>query len=418
MAGQGEPPYRARQIFHDLYQRQVTAVEEMTALPKVFRQIVADQFTWITVAPLESQQSADGTVKWLSQLADGQFIETVLIPAPRGMAGPAMVRKTVCVSTQVGCAYACAFCASGQAGLRRNLTASEIVQQVLLVQRFLWSEEAVVQGPGPREGVGSSRQLARPSGHGSRATASEAEDRVEPESRESEAERALPGEPTQSRGAAQRVTNVVFMGMGEPLANYDNVLKAIRILNDPEGLHLGARKITISTVGIVPMIERLSKEGLQIEMSVSLHAPNDPLRGKLMPVNAKYPLAQLIPTCHTYTQATKRHITFEYILIDRVNEGEREAMELAALLKGLPCKVNLIPCHPTPGTTWARPLMARMLAFERALLRGGVPCTLRRSRGLDIDGACGQLRLRQMDASPRPSGQWLRQMKAFQQSAR
>ena len=332
VAGQGEPAYRARQLFHELYQRGVSDVAAMTELPKRFRQQVAEAFAVETVSPLESQQSADGTVKWLSKLVDGQLIETVLIPAPRKSAGPAEQRRTVCVSTQVGCAYACAFCASGQQGFRRNLTAGEIVQQVLLVQR-----------------------------------------------------------------AAGRVSNVVFMGMGEPLANYDQLLKAIRILNAPEGLKLGARKITISTVGLAPMIERLSKEGLQIEISVSLHAPTDELRSRLMPVNRKYPLTQLIPTCRAYVEATRRLITFEYILIDQVNDGPQQAKELAALLKGLLCTVNLIPCHPTPGTTWQRPPQARMLAFERTLLTAGIPATLRRSRGLDIDGACGQLRLRRID---------------------
>jgi len=189
------------------------------------------------------------------------------------------------------------------------------------------------------------------------------------------------------------------MGMGEPLANYESLLKAIRVLNAPEGLRIGARRITISTVGLVPMIERLSREGLQIELSVSLHAPNDALRGTLMPVNAKYPLDQLIPACRAYTQATKRLITFEYILIDHVNDGVPEARQLAERLVGLSCKVNLIPCHPTPGTIWARPPWARMLAFEQALRRGGIPCTLRRSRGLDIEGACGQLRLRHLGAA-------------------
>lgn len=197
--------------------------------------------------------------------------------------------------------------------------------------------------------------------------------------------------------AARRVTHVVFMGMGEPLANYESLLTAIRILNAPEGLGIGARKITISTVGLVPMIERLATEGLQVELSISLHAPTDALRARLMPVNAKYPLTQLLPCCRAYAAATKRLITFEYILIDQVNDSPREARGLAGLLRGLLAKVNLIPCHPTPGTAWRRPPMARLLAFERALQRGGIPCTLRRSRGLDIDGACGQLRLRRLD---------------------
>ena len=350
VTAQGAPAYRAGQIFRALYQRGVTSPEGMTDLPKGFREAMAREFSGAPVAIVERQQSADETAKWLSRLADGQLIETVLIPAER--------RKTVCVSTQVGCAYGCTFCASGQAGFRRNLTPGEIVQQVLLVQRDL-----AAPPPGPEV-------------------------------------------PRAGDGPAVRVTNVVFMGMGEPLANYDYLLKAIRILNHPDGLKIGARKITISTVGLVPMIERLAKEGLQIELSISLHAPNDLLRSKLMPVNTKYPLAQLMTACRAYAEATKRLITFEYILIDHVNDGEAEARELVQLLKGLLCKVNLIPCHPTPGTTWACPTMPRMLAFEHCLRRAGILSLLRRSRGLDIDGACGQLRLRRLETpAPRIDGQ-------------
>ncbi len=341
MAAQGAPAYRARQLFHALYQRGVASLEAITDWPKGLRQAVAAEFALGTLAPTESQQSSDGTRKWLSKLADGQFVETVLIPTD--------ARHTVCVSTQVGCAYTCAFCASGQAGFRRNLTAGEIVQEILLVQRAV---------------------------------------------------------------APRRVTNVVFMGMGEPLANYDSVLTAIRVFNEPEGFKIGARKMTISTVGLVPMIERLGKEGLQVELSVSLHAPNDAVRGRLMPVNTKYPVAQLIAACRAYAEATKRLITFEYILIDKINDQPAHAVQLAELVKGLLCKVNLIPCHPVSGTPWGRPPVERMLGFERTLRHRGVPCTLRRSRGLDIDGACGQLRLRRVDAAPPPSGSRLRRIDA------
>jgi len=191
-----------------------------------------------------------------------------------------------------------------------------------------------------------------------------------------------------------RLTNIVFMGMGEPLANYENLLKAIRILNSPEGLHIGARRITLSTVGLVPMMERLAREGLQLELAVSLHAPNDELRSKLMPVNRKFPMEKLLEASRAYVRATRRLITFEYILMDGVNDQPEQAQELARRLKGLPCKVNLIPCHPIPGTLWGRPPQERMLAFERRLRAQEIRCTLRKSRGLDIEGACGQLRLR------------------------
>ncbi len=342
---QGEPPYRARQIFHSLYQRGIADPARMTDLPASFREKLSREFQAPPLESAETQKSADGTVKWLWKLGDGQLLETVLIPADL-RAGS---RQTVCVSTQVGCAFRCAFCASGLNGFRRNLSAGEIVQQALGVQR----------------------------------------------------------------GTGKRVTNIVFMGMGEPLANYDNVLKGIRILNDPEGLHLGARKITISTVGLVPMIERLSKEGLQVELSISLHAPNDELRGRIMPVNRKYPLSELMKAARDYAKATKRLITFEYILIDQVNDAPEQARELAKLLKGILARVNLIPCHPipisvpgtgtVPGTVLLkRPANARMLCFERELRHRRIPCTLRRSRGLDIDGACGQLRLRHLPEPAAP----------------
>ncbi len=335
MAGQGEPSYRAKQIFHELYQRGIADVGAITTLPKELRQRLSKQFPVAQLEQAEKQESSDGTIKYLAKLSDGQSVETVMIPAERQASpsdtapGASVHRRTVCVSTQVGCAYGCAFCASGLAGFKRNLSAGEIVQQVLMASK------------------------------------------------------------------PEKVTNIVFMGMGEPLSNYDNLLKAIRILNGPEGFAIGARKITISTVGLVPMIERLSREGIQVELSISLHAPNDELRGKLMPVNKKYAIAELIQACRAYVQATKRLITFEYILIDQVNDGVKEADELAKLLEGLLCKVNLIPCHPIPGQPWGRPALPRMLAFEKVLRIKGVPCTLRRSRGLDIDGACGQLRLRQ-----------------------
>ncbi len=332
----GQPAYRAKQIFHSLYQKGIADPGGMSDLPKELRDLLSGQFSGPTLEVVTEQKSADGTTKWLFRLGDGQFIESVLIPVEGRASGKRSERKTICLSTQVGCAYGCAFCASGMDGFRRNLSAGEIVQEVLAAERSL-----------------------KPA----------------------------------------RVTNLVFMGMGEPLSNYDNLLRAVRVLNDPEGLKVGARKITISTVGLVPMIERLSKEGLQVELSISLHAPNDDLRGQIMPVNRRYPLSQLMGAARAYVRATKRIITFEYILIDGVNDAPEQARELAALLKGLLCKVNLIPCHPIPGAPFARPPMKRMLAFEGVLKEKKIVCTLRRSRGLDIDGACGQLRLRRLDPS-------------------
>ena len=352
MAAHNEPSYRAKQIFHASYHRPIREVAEIKEIPASLRQTLSRGFLLHTLISVDRKESSDGTIKWLSKLSDGELLETVLIPAKKRLsistAAPdaSVHRRTVCVSTQVGCAYGCTFCASGMNGFRRNLTAGEIIQQVLLVQ--------------------------------------------------------------------PRITNVVFMGMGEPLANYDNLLKAIRILNSPEGLHIGARKITVSTVGLIPMIERLSKEGLQIELSISLHAPNDEVRGKIMPVNKKYPVAELIKACRDYVKATNRLITFEYILIHGLNDSRDQAKELVELLKNFKSKVNLIPCHPIPGTRlrqsdaaplpssgspWEQPPLPQMIAFEKFLKENGLLCTLRRSRGLDIEGACGQLRLRREASS-------------------
>ena len=346
-----QPVYRARQIFDALYHRDAQSGGDLKQLPEPLRRELVSAFPPRVLQPVEERRSADGTVKYLSRLEDGETLETVLIPAPS--------RNTLCVSTQVGCAYACAFCASGLNGFQRNLTSGEIVQQLLLIQRFL-----------------------------------------------------------KKTAARSRVTNVVFMGMGESLANYVHLLKAIRILNSPEGLGIAARKITISTVGLVPMIERLSKEGLQLELAISLHAPHDDLRGQIMPVNRKYPVQELLQACRAYARTTRRLITFEYILIDRVNDEPAHARDLAALLKGLMCKVNLIPCHPIPGRPFQRPSNNRMFAFGRILKEGGISCTLRKSRGLDIEGACGQLRLRQEEeAAPGASALRLRQEEAVVKSS-
>ena len=345
LARQEQPAYRTRQIYESLYQKGQDAPASWTVLPKPLRERFAREFEGPALSLVQQQTSSDGTSKWLWRVPDGQFVETVLIPV-ESRSGDAS-RRTVCISTQVGCAYRCAFCASGMKGFLRDLSAGEIVEQVVRVDRFLKTSV-----PGTRR---------------------------------------VPG---------TRVSNVVFMGMGEPLSNYDNLIRAVRIINSPDGLKIGARKITISTVGLVPMMERLSKEELQLELAISLHAPNDAIRGKLMPVNKKYPMVRLLAACRAFVKATKRLITFEYILIDGVNDQPGHAEELAGRLKGLLCKVNLIPCHPIeqtgPGTVvFNRPPQERMAAFEKKLKEKGIVCTLRQSRGLDIEGACGQLRLHQ-----------------------
>lgn len=326
LTDQRQPAYRAKQIYEALYQKHQPDPLTWTVLPKELREQLALEFSGPTLEEVQHQVSKDGTVKWLWKLPDGEVLETVMIPAREEAP-----RRTVCVSTQVGCAYKCGFCASGMKGFFRDLNAGEIVQQVVNVDRFLKPD---------------------------------------------------------------RVSNIVFMGMGEPLSNYDNLLRAIRTINSQDGLKIGARKITISTVGLIPKMEQLAKEGLQLELAVSLHAPNDGIRGKLMPINKKYPMERLLAACKAFAKATKRLITFEYILIDGLNDQPQHAQELAGRLKSILCKVNLIPCHPIPGTPWGRPPEERLRAFEKILKEKGIAATLRTSRGLDIEGACGQLRLR------------------------
>jgi 23S rRNA (adenine2503-C2)-methyltransferase len=288
------------------------------------------------VRELREQHSTDTTGKFLWQLRDRQLVETVLIPATPGLTSRSD-RHTVCVSTQVGCAYGCKFCASGLDGFRRNLSAGEIVDQALAIIRLI------------RAGA-----------------------------------KADPG---------CRVCNLVVMGMGEPLANYDNLMKALRILNAPWGLGIGARKITVSTSGLAPQIRRLADEAMQLRLAVSLHGPNDAVRNKIMPVNRKYPLRDLMAACEYYARAKGRMMTFEYILIEGVNDDPALAGELAALAKRVHAKLNLIPCNVVEGLPWRRPAPERCEAFARQLKRAGIAATLRQEKGHDIAAACGQLRL-------------------------
>ncbi len=318
----GLPKYRAGQIWQWLYQRLVSEWPQMTNLSLALRQQLAEQFILDSAVAQEIHGEPGATRKMLARFPDGERVEAVLIPAAD--------RQTVCVSSQAGCRYKCAFCASGQAGFRRQLEAGEIVGEVLLAARLIG---------------------ARPS-------------------------------------------NVVFMGIGEPFDNYDEVLRAIRILNDGDGLNIGARRMTISTCGVIPGIQRLAGEGLQVEMSVSLHAPNDELRSRLMPVNRRYPLAQLLAACQEYFAATKRLITFEYTLVRGLNDRPEHARELARILGGFPCRVNLIPLSPVAEFQGeaAAPETADM--FIETLERAGVNATFRSSKGSAIQAACGQLRFR------------------------
>ncbi len=323
------PAFRARQIWHGLYRRQATAWDALTILPAAVRSLLSEAFDLAAMQESAVRASPDGVRKLLLTCRDGQQLETVLIPADD--------RHTVCVSSQIGCAFGCAFCASGQAGWVRDLAAGEIVGQVLA----------------------AIRQIA-PSG---------------------------------------RLTNLVIMGMGEPLANYEAVLAAIRTCNDGEGLGIGARRITLSTCGVVPGIRRLAEEGLQVELSVSLHAPNDELRARLMPVNRRWPLDELLRACDDYTEHTGRIITFEYTLVAGVNDAPEHARELIARLRGRRCRVNLIPLSPVDGFHGRAPAGRICEAFAAALEQARINTTLRRSRGGAVDAACGQLRRRQAAAS-------------------
>jgi len=324
-----QPAYRARQILVWLYTRRVSDISKMSNLPPPFRQCLEKHFVLRQPVVERVQGAGDSTRKLLLRLWDRQLIETVLIPASPGLYGDRSDRRTLCISSQVGCAYGCRFCASGLDGFRRNLTPDEIVGQLLAVEQ----------------------------------------------------------------ACAQEIHNVVFMGMGEPLANYENLLRAIRILNAPWGIGLGARKITISTSGLAPQIRRLAGEPLQVRLAISLHAARDEVRNRIMPVNRKYPLAELIAACEEYRRVRGRLITFEYILLDGVNDDPEEAPLLAALARRLHAKVNLIPFNEVRDTGFRRPPEARCRRFRDAVARHGITVTLRTEKGHDIDAACGQLRL-------------------------
>jgi len=323
----GEPKFRGAQLASWMFEKGVTSFDDMTNLSKQNR----DQLNGVAritkirlVKQARSRRSP--TIKYLFALDDDHTIETVLIGSSR--------RNTLCISSQVGCAIDCRFCASGLAGLTRNLTAAEIVDQIIQV-----------------------RDLAGPN---------------------------------------RSINNIVLMGMGEPLANYGNVLRAIRIINAPWGLGIGARRITISTSGIAPRIRKLAEEGLQFELSISLHAADDETRASIMPINKRYPLDVLIDACRHYVEKTNRLITFEYILLAGVNDRFEDARRLSSLLRNIKGKVNLIPYNPVEGLPFETPNPGRQQTFHEALQAGGVAATIRRERGRDIDAACGQLRLKEI----------------------
>jgi 23S rRNA (adenine2503-C2)-methyltransferase len=327
LKGWGEPAFRARQIERQLYVNAAGSVEEMTDLPKRLRDRLAAETTLGVLRPVREQQDDDGLTR------------KMLWTLPDGWAVESVLmvypdRATVCVSTQSGCAMGCVFCATGRMGLLKNLQPGEIVEQVLFFQREL---------------------------------------RREP------------------RGGHDHVSNLVFMGMGEPFANYERWWGAVERLHDPQGFNLGARSMTVSTVGLAPGIRRLAEAPLQINLAVSLHAPNDALRSKLMPVNDRYPIAELLDAVARYIERTNRRVSFEYVLLQGENDTPELAEELAALVRGMLCHVNLIPWNPVPGAPLERSHRGRVQSFQQVLQDAGVPCTVRMERGVAIAAACGQL---------------------------
>jgi 23S rRNA (adenine2503-C2)-methyltransferase len=341
----GEPTYRVDQLLEWLYRRRASTWAEMTNIPKALRQKLAENFEVAGINLARKQGSRDTTRKFLWRLSDGAFVESVLIPANPALYGEQSDRHTLCVSTQVGCAYGCRFCASGLEGWKRNLRPDEIVDQVLAVEK-LEAEARSAETPAPAA----------------------APDRL--------------------------IDNLVIMGMGEPLANYENLIRALTILNAPWGGGIGARKITVSTSGLAPKIRQLADEPHQFRLAISLHGATDEVREKIMPVNRKYPLKELTAACEYYQQKKGKIITFEYILIAGINDGLDQVKPLSQLARRLHAKVNLIPYNKVEGLPWERPAEDDQERFLAALERSGVIATLRREKGHDIDAACGQLRLR------------------------
>jgi 23S rRNA (adenine2503-C2)-methyltransferase len=371
----GQPAYRVAQLLEWLYVHRATQWEAMTNLPKALRDELREHYSLTALELVRKQGARDTTQKFLWRLSDQSLIESVLIPANPALYGEPSDRHTLCVSTQVGCAYGCKFCASGLAGWKRNLSVEEIVGQVLAVER--WNgDESKVQSPKPK--VQSQGTEA-----GSQNPESGIQNHASPNP-----------QPSTPSPQPRLVSNLVIMGMGEPLANYENLLKALKILNAPWGGGIGARKITISTSGLAPQIRKLADEPPQFRLAISLHGATDETRNKIMPVNRKYPLRELVAGCEYYQQKRGRMITFEYVLIAGVNDGLDQVKPLAALARRLKAKVNLIPYNRVEGLPWEQPGEAAQEAFLRALEKQKVAATLRREKGGDIDAACGQLRLK------------------------
>ena len=345
IAALGEPAFRARQLWHWIYYRGSQDFTAMTTLSKAFRAKLAETFSLARPEAVQALKSEDGTRKWLLRFRDGQEVEAVHIPESD--------RGTLCVSSQVGCTLTCRFCHTGTQRLVRNLSCAEIVAQVLLAR------DALDEWPSPKEG--------------------------------------------------RQITNLVMMGMGEPLYNFDNMAAALKVIMDPEGLAMSKRKITLSTAGVVPMMRRCGEE-LGVNLAVSLHAVTDELRNEIVPLNRKYPLAELLQACRDYPGVhNARRITFEYIMLKDVNDSLADARELVRLLKDIPAKINLIPFNPWPGAPYETSRAKDVQAFSDYLNKAGLSAPVRQPRGQDIMAACGQLksasqRLRKSEREPAATG--------------
>lgn len=327
---QGEPAFRAAQILEWVWKKKVSSYDAMTNLPASLRSKLLASFRLSPLTHADTRGAADTTRKFLFRLHDHRYVESVLIPANPALYGESSDRLTLCVSSQVGCAYGCKFCASGMDGFTRNLDASEIVSQILACEQL----------------------------------------------------------------AANRVDNLVFMGMGEPLANLDNLLDAITLITGEKTLHLGARHLTISTSGLVPQIRKLADHPQQIRLAISLHGATDVVRDQIMPINRKWPLADLLDALEYWNSQKNQKLTLEYILIDGVNDSLEQATALARHARRIHAKVNLIPYNTVSGLAWKRPSDTRCRAFRDTLKQAGITANLRLEKGGDIDAACGQLRLK------------------------
>ena len=352
------PKYRAKQVFDWIFKKRISDWDSMKNLPKAFLEWLRANYVIDPTKILLDRQSNDVTQKFLIQLEDKRLIETVLIRAPQEGVGLDKSRKTVCVSIQVGCAYGCKFCASGLAGFKRNLFASEVIAQLIHMSRIV------------------SPKLE------------------------------------QSSNESVSFDNIVFMGMGEPLANYNELVNVLKIMNASWGLNIGARRITVSTSGLAPEIEKLANEGLSIRLAISLHGATNEVRNQIMPINKRYPLEVLIPAIEKFREKHGRMVTLEFILIDEVNDSLEQAKALVKIAKRLHAHVNCIPYNKVEGLEWKRPSITRQNKFVQILKDANVSVTIRREKGHSINAACGQLRLKKelemAEQEPSPSSPFIK----------